>query len=116
MAARAAIALLAAAVAWAGSALALDDPSCAQYREPRITPVSPATGPERTTWEGCMGEPNRATARLIAVGAAGQGPGRRGRASMDGSARNVRMDGCTLSFRFGEPGQRLRARRPSPRR
>ena len=34
MAARAAIALLAAAVAWAGSALAQDDPSCAQYREP----------------------------------------------------------------------------------
>jgi hypothetical protein len=34
MAARAAIALLAAAVAWAGNALAQDDPSCAQYREP----------------------------------------------------------------------------------
>jgi hypothetical protein len=34
MAARAAIALLAGAVAWAGSALAQDNPSCAQYREP----------------------------------------------------------------------------------
>ena len=34
MTVRAAIALLAAAVAWAGSALAQDDPSCAQYREP----------------------------------------------------------------------------------
>ena len=34
MAARAAIALLAALVASAGSSLAQDDPSCAQYREP----------------------------------------------------------------------------------
>jgi hypothetical protein len=34
MAARAAIALLVAALAWAGSAQAQDDPSCAQYREP----------------------------------------------------------------------------------
>jgi hypothetical protein len=34
MAAHAAIALLAAALAWAASALAQDDPSCAQYREP----------------------------------------------------------------------------------
>jgi hypothetical protein len=31
---RAAIALSLAALAWAGSALAEDDPSCAQYREP----------------------------------------------------------------------------------
>jgi hypothetical protein len=34
MAARAAIALCLAALAWAGSAQAQDDPACAQYREP----------------------------------------------------------------------------------
>jgi hypothetical protein len=34
MAARAAIALCLAALAWAGSARAEDDPRCAQYREP----------------------------------------------------------------------------------
>jgi hypothetical protein len=34
MAARAAIALSLAAIAWAGSARAADDPACAQYREP----------------------------------------------------------------------------------
>jgi hypothetical protein len=34
MAARAAIALSLAALAWAGSARAEDDPACAQYREP----------------------------------------------------------------------------------
>ena len=34
MAARAAIALSLAALGWAGSALAQDDPRCAQYREP----------------------------------------------------------------------------------
>src|SRR5271169_3549243 len=34
MAARAAIALCLAALAWAGSARAEDDPACAQYREP----------------------------------------------------------------------------------
>jgi hypothetical protein len=34
MAARAAIALLLAALAWAASARAEDDPACAQYREP----------------------------------------------------------------------------------
>jgi hypothetical protein len=34
MAARAAVALALAALAWAGSARAEDDPACAQYREP----------------------------------------------------------------------------------
>ena len=34
MAARAAIALYLTAMAWPGSALAQDDPACAQYREP----------------------------------------------------------------------------------
>jgi hypothetical protein len=34
MAARVAIALCLAALAWAGSAQAQDDPACAQYREP----------------------------------------------------------------------------------
>ncbi len=63
MAARAAIALLLAALAWTASARAEDDPGCAQYREPMAYNACLARhGPKANGVGSLRGDPGRGRA------------------------------------------------------
>jgi hypothetical protein len=105
MAARAAIALCLAALAWPGSALAEDDPRCAQYREPMAYNACLARQGPRANGVGQVHggpQPAHAAPHRVSYGHRSEAPGTR---SSDGTP-----DSPSTRFYDTQGSQRIHGR------
>ena len=116
MAARAAIALSLAALAWAASARAEDDPACAQYREPMAYNLCLARhGPKANGVGQLHGgpQPGSASPDRVRHGQAARAA-RRPRGSIARKAPSASMAVCTWSFASGERRLKVASAAPEP--